>query len=115
MYCSLTCVLYHMDTIPFLSDDPPPTAEYLCDVQESSKREVTVILVSWLLDKGVKDFCYWPERGETNWVYGVVPKGLLTFLGFLGNAELVLGRDFRSSLNPGSTDKKVCGCFCNSQ
>ena len=40
-------------------------------------------------------------------LYGVIPKGLLTFLGILGNAEF-------SSMNSGS-HKKVCGCFCDSQ
>ena len=41
--------------------------------------------------------------------YGVVPKGLFTFLGFFFFRQmrsLVPGRDFRSSMNSGSQEKK---------
>ena len=42
-------------------------------------------------------------------IYGVVPKELLTFLGFLANEE------FSPYHRTPEVIKKVCGCFCDSQ
>ena len=47
-----------------------------------------------------------PKTKPVTTNYGVVPKGLLTFLGFLGNAEFSPWK-FKK--------KKVCGYFCDSQ
>ena len=50
--------------------------------------------------------------------YGVVPKGLLTFLGFLGNAEFSPWKrlpEFNGVHCTPEVIKKVCGCFCDSQ
>ena len=46
---------------------------------------------------------------------GVVPKGLLTFLGVLGNAEFSPWKRLPGFIENSGSHKKVCGCFRDSQ
>ena len=91
-----------MVTCPLL-DDPVNCACWMALGDQSLKgtSDELVLFGSLFISEEKKRLGSW-----RSWhiFYGVVPKGLLTFLGFLGNAE---------SLE--ETKTNVCGCFFDSQ